>query len=171
MLTLTSPAFQDGKIEKRFGNLGDEANMKFGIPQTSFPLNWEGAPDGTKSYAIVFIDYDDVKDEGFPFIHWLACDIPASENGIPENASRNDPGFHQGYNSWCIPFGAYAEIPEDYALHFGGPAPEYEHEYEVWLYALDYVPNLEDGFWYNELRRAMKGHVLEKALLSGYYGE
>ena len=41
---------------------------------------------------------------------------------------------------------------------------------EIWLYALDYVPNLKDGFWYNDLRRAMKGHVLEKACLSGFYG-
>ena len=170
MLKLTSTAFSDGKILKEYGNLGPEENMKYGIPQTSFPLSWEGAPEGTKSFAIVFIDYDDVKDEGVPFIHWIVCDIPGDATGIAENASRNNPNFHQGRNSWCIPFGPYVEIPEDYSLHFGGPAPEYTHEYEVWLYALDYVPGLEDGFWYNELRRAMKGHVLEKTLLSGYYG-
>ena len=144
--------------------------MKFGIPQTSFPLAWEGAPAGTQSYAIVFIDYDDVKDEGFPFIHWLVSDIPASVNGLPENASRCNPGFRQGRNSWCIPFGPYKDIPEEYSLHFGGPAPEYEHEYEVWLYALDCMPGLENGFWYNDLRRAMRGRVLEKALLGGFYG-
>jgi Raf kinase inhibitor-like YbhB/YbcL family protein len=170
MLKLTSSAFQDGKIEKSFGNLGSEENMKYGIPQTSFPLTWEGAPSGTQSYAIVFIDYDDTKDEGFPFIHWLVCDIPASKNGLTKNASRDAPDFHQGHNSWCIPYDFYKTIPEDYSLHFGGPAPEYAHEYELWLYALDYMPDLEDGFWYNDLRRAMKGHVLEKTFLSGFYG-
>ena len=63
MLSLKSSAFIDGKIEKKFGNLGPEENMKFGIPQTSFPLSWTGAPSNTKSYAIVFIDYDDVKND------------------------------------------------------------------------------------------------------------
>ena len=80
MLSLSSPAFRDGHIEKRFGNLGPKENMEYDIPQTSFPLAWKGAPADTKSYAIVFIDYDDTKDEGFPFIHWLACDIPANVN-------------------------------------------------------------------------------------------
>lgn len=170
MLILSSSAFKNGKIEKRFGKLGAEENMEYGIPQTSFPLSWKGVPDGTQSYAIVFIDYDDVKDEGVPFIHWLACDIPAEEKKLPENASRLNNDFHQGHNSWCMPFGGYEKIPEDYSVHFGGPAPDYEHEYEVWLYALDCMPNLENGFWYNDLRRAMKGHILERALLSGYYG-
>lgn len=171
MLKLKSSAFQDGIIDRKFGNWGPESNMKYGIPQTSFPIEWDGIPCGTRSFAIVFIDYDDVKDEGFPFLHWLACDIPATRKGLDENESRMNPDFHQGHNSWCIPFGDYAEIPEDYSLHFGGPAPEYRHEYELYLYALDYVPNLSDGFWYNDLRRAMRGHVLEKAVLCGFYGE
>ena len=89
---------------------------------------------------------------------------------MPENASRLSPCFHQGHNSWCIPFGLYAEIPEEYSNYFGGPSPNYEHEYEVWLYALDYMPGLENGFYYNDLRRAMKNHVLEKAVLCGNYG-
>lgn len=171
MLKLMSPGFRNGIIDKKYGNLGELSNIKYGIPQTSFPLEWTGTPKGTKSFAIVFIDYDDVVDEGFPFIHWLVCDIPASLNGLKENASRDGGCFHQGHNSWCIPFGDYKDIPEDYSLHFGGPAPEYRHEYEVWLYALDYMPNLKDGFWYNDLRRAMKGRVIDKTLLSGYYGE
>ncbi len=170
MLKLTSPAFQNGRIEKKYGNLGPKENIKFGIPQRSFPLTWEGAPEQTKSYALVFIDYDDVKDEGFPFIHWLVSDILPNKTGLVENASRLAPDFHQGHNSWCIPFGVYEEIPEEYSIHFGGPAPEYQHEYEIWLYALDYMPNLKDGFWYNELRRAMKGHILEKTVLYGLYG-
>lgn len=170
MLKLESPAIRQGIIDERFGNLGPEDNIKYGIPQTSFPLTWEGAPPETKSYAIVFIDYDDVPDEGFPFIHWLACNIPANVNSLPENASRMNPSFSQGHNSWAIPFGPYEEIPEDYALHFGGPAPDYEHEYEIWLYALDTTLDLQNEFWYNELRRAMRGHILERTLLSGYYG-
>lgn len=101
---LTSPAFNNHRIDTRYGNLGPEENIKFGIPQTSFPLTWKGAPEGTVSYAIVFIDYDDVPDEGVPFIHWLACNIPGNQNSLPENSSRLTPDYLQGYNSWCMPF-------------------------------------------------------------------
>lgn len=170
MFTLTSPAFNNHRIDTRYGNLGPEENIKFGIPQTSFPLTWKGAPEGTVSYAIVFIDYDDVPDEGVPFIHWLACNIPGNQNSLPENSSRLTPDYLQGYNSWCMPFPGYKEIPKDYCRHFGGPAPGYQHEYEVWIYALDTVLDLEEGFWYNQLRRKMKGHILASASLCGYYG-
>ncbi len=170
MLEIKSSAFVDGNIKIRYGNLGDSENIEYGIPQTSFPLEWDNVPDGTQSFAIVFVDYDDVKDEGFPFLHWLVCDIPGSCRGMPEDASRCGGEFHQGHNSWCIPFGDYAGIPDEYSVRFGGPAPEYRHEYEMWLYALDCYPNLSDGFWYNDLRRAMRGHVLEKAVLCGFYG-
>ena len=95
----------------------------------------------------------------------MAGELVEFENGaygMAQNLEKNDVGV--------IIFGGYENIPKDYSLHFGGPAPEYEHEYEIWLYALDYIPNLKDGFWYNDLRRAMKGHVLEKTCLSGFYG-
>jgi len=170
MLTLKSNAFKDGIIDKKYGNNGPKENMEFGIPQMSFPISWEGSPEGTKSYAIAFMDYDGTKNEGFSFIHWLACDILADQDGLPENASRSNPNFHQGHNSWCISIGPYEDIPDVYSLYFSGPAPSEKHEYELWLYALDYVPNLDDGFWYNDLRRAMKGHVLAKASLCGMYG-
>lgn len=101
---------------------------------------------------------------------WLACNIPGNQNSLPENSSRLTPDYLQGYNSWCMPFPGYKKIPKDYCRHFGGPAPGYQHEYEVWIYALDTVLDLEEGFWYNQLRRKMKGHILASASLCGYYG-
>ena len=53
-----SEAFQDGKILEKYG--ARSGNCIEGIPQLSFPLRWEGVPEGTKSFALVFIDYDKV---------------------------------------------------------------------------------------------------------------
>ncbi|HVI41504.1 MAG TPA: YbhB/YbcL family Raf kinase inhibitor-like protein, partial [Anaerovoracaceae bacterium] len=115
-------------------------------------------------------DYDNVPDEGFSWIHWLVADIPADIKELPENAARENSSLIQGTNSWSIPYGPYADIDKDLTLHYGGPAPEYRHEYETKIYALDYVTGLQPGFYYNELLRSMEGHILAEATLKGYYG-
>lgn len=167
MFLLKSKGIIQGVIEDRFGIKSDEVIQS--VPQRSLPYEWEGAPEGTKSYAIVFQDYDNVPDEGFSWIHWLAADIPADVTSLEENASRTDSGLIQGTNSWSIPYGPYEGIDRDLTLHYGGPAPERKHEYETRIYALDTVLGLEPGFYYNELLRAMEGHVLAEAVIKGYY--
>lgn len=168
MFRLSSKGIVKGVIEDRFGINSDEVIQ--GVPQRSLPYDWEGAPEGTKSYAIVFQDYDNVPDEGFSWIHWLAADIPADTASIPEDASRTDSSLIQGVNSWSVPYGPYAEISRDLTLRYGGPAPERKHEYETRIYALDTMLGLKPGFYYNELLRAMEGHILAEAVLKGYYG-
>ncbi|HYE68485.1 MAG TPA: YbhB/YbcL family Raf kinase inhibitor-like protein [Anaerovoracaceae bacterium] len=168
MFQLISNGIKQGLIEDRFGVNSDEVVQ--GVPQRSLPYVWQGAPVGTKSYAIVFQDYDNVPDEGFSWIHWLAADIPAEITSLEENASREDDSLIQGTNSWSIPYGPYADIEKDLTLHYGGPAPERKHEYETKIYALDTLLGIQKGFYYNELLRAMEGHVLAEATLKGYYG-
>lgn len=169
MFTLRSKGICDRWIMDRYGARSDRVIQ--GVPQISLPYEWEGAPEGTKSFAIVFQDYDNVPDEGFSWIHWLAADIPAGVRSLRENASREDSALVQGTNSWSIPYGPYEKIDRDLTLHYGGPAPERRHEYETKIYALDYVTGLQHGFYYNELLRAMEGHILAEATLKGYYGE
>lgn len=55
---LKSDAFVNGAIAGKYGK--ESSDVQEGIPQLSFPISWEGAPEGTKSYALVFIDYDNV---------------------------------------------------------------------------------------------------------------
>ena len=86
-LTLSSPAFQNGAIAAKYGKQSPDSQE--GIPQLSFPLSWEGAPEGTQSFALVFIDYDNVIGEGIIWVHWLAANIPASASGLPEDAGRD----------------------------------------------------------------------------------
>jgi len=167
MFRLMSKGIHNGVIDDRFGIRSEEVIQ--GVPQRSLPYEWEGAPEGTKSYAIVFLDYDNIPDEGFCWIHWLAADIPADRSFLEENASRTDPSLIQGVNSWAVPYGPYADVDRDLTLHYGGPAPERTHEYETRIYALDTVLGMKQGFYYNELRRAMEGHVLAVAVLKGNY--
>lgn len=168
MFRISSKGIKDGVVEDRFGINSDEVIQ--GVPQRSLPYEWEGAPLDTKSYAIVFQDYDNVPDEGFSWIHWLVADIPAEKSCLEENASRTDGNLIQGTNSWSIPYGPYAGIEKDLTLHYGGPAPERRHQYETKIYALDTVLGMKNGFYYNELLHAMEGHILAEAVVKGYYG-
>jgi Raf kinase inhibitor-like YbhB/YbcL family protein len=167
LFSLMSNGIQNGSISDRFGIKAGDAIQ--GVPQRSLPLEWTGAPEGTKSFAIVFQDYDNVSDEGFSWIHWLVADIPAEVSALEENVSREDDSLIQGTNSWSVPYGPYADIRDDLTVHYGGPAPERRHEYETVIYALDRVLGLKPGFFYNELRRLMEGHILAEAVLKGYY--
>ena len=55
-------------------------------------------------------------------------------------------------------------------IGYGGPAPGRRHTYELTIYALDLIPDLKEGFYYADLRNAMEGHILDKAVLKMYYG-
>ena len=116
-LILSSPAFQNGAIAAKYGKQSPDSQE--GIPQLSFPLSWEGAPEGTQSYALVFIDYDNVIGEGIIWVHWLAANIPASASGLPEDAGR-DPSLLQGKTTWAFQLG----VDNPVCNRYGGPAPE-----------------------------------------------
>lgn len=163
-LILKSDAFVNGAIAGKYGK--ESSDVQEGIPQLSFPISWEGAPEGTKSYALVFIDYDNVIGEGFIWLHWLAANIPASANGLAEDASRNDKSFIQGKNTWAFQLG----LDNPVCNRFGGPAPEDRpHEYELQLFALSEVLDLKDGYYYNEFLKEIRGKVLDTAVICGVY--
>ena len=166
MFSLTSTGFQNGLIHSQYGK--NSSLVTRGVPQLSFPLSWLNPPDGTKSYAIVFQDFDNIPDEGFCWLHWLICDIPADVTCLMENASRENQALIQGRNSWCCPYGNYG-LPESLTDYYGGPAPDRDHEYEVSIYALDTLVGLKKGFYFNDLRRKMSGHVLAEAVLKVVY--
>ena len=163
-LKLYSEAFQDGKIVCKYGKMSSD--QQEGIPQLSFPVRWEDAPAGTKSFALVFIDYDNVIGEGFIWIHWLAANIPGTSSGISEDASRNPAGMLQGKNTWAFQLG----LDNPVCNRYGGPAPEDRpHEYELQVFALSEMLDLKDGYYYNEFLRAIRGKVLDSATLRGVY--
>ena len=162
-LTLSSSAFQNGAIAAKYGKQSPDSQE--GIPQLSFPLSWEGAPESTQSFALVFIDYDNVIGEGIIWVHWLAANIPASASGLPEDAGR-DPSLLQGKTTWAFQLG----VDNPVCNRYGGPAPEDRpHECELQLFALSEQLPLQQGFYYNEFLRAIRGKVLDSAVIRGVY--
>lgn len=167
---VNSEAVKDGKLQDKYGDRCGSEDIVNNIPQLSFPFSWSGAPEGTESFAVVFMDYDNSESEGFPFVHWLVCNILPEKCLMEEDCGRKGGDFIQGSNSWSTIFGPYENIPEKLTLGFGGPAPgDAVHEYELTVYALDKKLDLKEGFFFNELRKAMRGHILAEDTLYALY--
>ncbi|MBS7008627.1 MAG: YbhB/YbcL family Raf kinase inhibitor-like protein [Anaerostipes sp.] len=163
---ITSKGIINGKIQDRFGGRGRLFNEN-GVPSCSLPFRIEEAPEETVSFAIVLEDKDaQPVTKGFTWIHWLAANITRSE--LFENESRTADDFVQGNNSWTSIQGNGQS--KELSCYYGGMTPpDREHMYELHVFALDQMLELERGFFLNDLYRAMKGHVLEEAVLYGVY--
>ncbi|MEA2301216.1 MAG: hypothetical protein QOE44_1751 [Solirubrobacteraceae bacterium] len=116
-------------------------------------LEWSGAPEGTRSFAVVVHDPDAPLVDGFT--HWVAYGIPGEATGLPEGggdalAGTNSFG-NRGYN---------------------GPAPppgHGRHHYYFWVYALDEDVGLEPGLDRRTVLDRIEDHVIEQARLVGTY--
>ena len=103
---------------------------------------------------------------GFAWIHWLAANITRFEIG--ENESQTADDFVQGRNSWTSIQGGEQSI--ELSSYYGGMTPpDKPHIYELHVYALDKMLDLERGFLLNELYREMDGHILDQFTLKGIY--
>lgn len=146
-LKVTSPAFKAmGKIPK--DNAGDGGNK-------SPPIEWSGAPAGTKQFALVCHDPDAPLPNGFT--HWVVYGIPATTTKLQEG--QDVKAFMGGVNDTGKP-GYLGPYP---------PGGHGLHHYYFWVYALDDVPGLKPGMTRNQLLEAIGGHVLEQARLVGTY--
>lgn len=158
-MQITTP-FQ-GALPDKYGKQASEAFRIEGIPACSFPFELTDLPEGTKDLAITFIDYDAVPVTGFPFIHWLATGFGPITT-IAENSSQIDKTIRQGRNSFGSKF--YPDYGKEIVEHYGGPMPpDKDHDYTLTVFALDRVLDLENGFYLNDLMKAMDGHVLGQA--------
>lgn len=157
-MKVTSSAVKDGKFEDRYGKRGPDMGC-------SIPFRIEGAPAGTRAYAVFLEDRDAVPVCGFSWIHWTIANLKRTE--LFENESRTANDFIQGTNS---EYGAIVGKPREAAYGFTGfGPPDAPHEYDLQVYALDAELDLKDGFFMNELFKAMRGHVLAHAVLRAVY--
>ena len=152
VFSLSSNAFEaDGPIPRKYTCQGADVSP---------PLDWEDAPTGTKSFALI-VDDPDAPDPRMPktvWVHWVVYNLPATTERLAENASKAlPPPAKHGKNDWGKPA-------------WGGPCPPIgEHRYFHKLYALD--TKLDDlGMPTKaQLLLAMKGHVLAQTQLVGTY--
>lgn len=92
-------------------------------------LQWSGAPAGTRSYAVTMFDPD--APTGHGWWHWLAYDLPADTQSLPEDAGRPDGN--------ALPSGARQARNDFGSVGYGGacpPAGDAPHRYVITVYAL-----------------------------------
>ncbi|MCD6341785.1 MAG: YbhB/YbcL family Raf kinase inhibitor-like protein [Thaumarchaeota archaeon] len=122
------------------------------------PLRWKGYPAETVSFVLIVEDPDA---PGGTFTHWIVYNIPSDVNELEEGAStmgKLPPGALQGRND----FGK---------IGYGGPCPPpgKAHRYVFKLYALDSMLDLGAGADRSDILKAIRGHVLAEASLTGLY--
>jgi Raf kinase inhibitor-like YbhB/YbcL family protein len=116
-LTLTSPNHMDGaKIASKYTCAEDKGFGNDIIPE----LKWSGAPAGTKSFAITFLDTT-IAAKTPPMdmngYHWVIYDIRPDVMGIPEGKVPDSVAMNIGAKQ--IPTGFFGPCP-------GGALDSYE---------------------------------------------
>ena len=154
-MQLSSAAFKDGgKIPIQY------VMPAAGGKNISLPLSWQGAPQGTKSFAVTIVDPHPVARN---WVHWMAINIPAQTSSLEEGASPKN-----------MPVGA-KELRNSFGSSgYGGPQPPSgtgDHPYVVTLYALS-VDKLElpASTSLAAFNQAIAGKVLASAAVTGLYG-
>jgi Raf kinase inhibitor-like YbhB/YbcL family protein len=145
-IRLTSPAFAaDAAIPARFGCDGEDVSP---------PLQWSGAPQGTRSLALLMEDPDA---PGGTFLHWSLFGIAPGtselgEGQVPADAREGENSFgDEGYGGPCPPEGDSA------------------HRYVFALYALRSPLELDAGAAPGEVRDAIADAAIARGRLTGRF--
>ena len=136
------------------------------IPQTftcdgedrSPALEWNGAPAGTKAFALIA---DDPDAPVGTWVHWVIYNIPAGAHSLTGGVEKKEQladGARQGWNDFR-------------KIGYNGPCPPpgKAHRYFFKLYALSAQLTLAPGATKAEVERAMGGHILGQAEWMGKY--
>jgi Raf kinase inhibitor-like YbhB/YbcL family protein len=141
MFRLQSPAFNDSQeMAQKYGKKAENVSP---------PLDWEGAPEGTRSLALSFVDIHPVARD---YVHWLVADISPQLSSLPEGAASKPSGWTE-IKPYVGPF-----------------PPSGTHDYEFTLYALrtDGL-GLQPGATLEAFRRAAEQNSLATAKLIGKF--
>ncbi len=104
--------------------------MGAGGKNVSPELHWEGAPAGTRSFALTLYDPDAPTGSGW--WHWVVYDIPANATSLPQGAGTPD--------GKSLPAGSKQGRTDFGTREYGGAAPppgHGVHRYVFTLYALN----------------------------------
>ena len=151
-LKLTSLDFEDG------GEIPRECGYKNGNKAPI--LQWEldsgggnelGGDDSPASFALIMDDPDAMGAVGKVWVHWVVWNI--------------EPDV------WEYGPGDAAEGITDFGeVGYGGPAPpDKRHTYVFKLYALNIKLDLPSESTKADVEKAMEGHIIDQATLTGTY--
>jgi Raf kinase inhibitor-like YbhB/YbcL family protein len=137
-MTVTSPAFDQGTIPREYTCRG---------AGVSPPIYWSGAPQRTRSLALVM---DDSAAPITPYVYWVVFNIsPAADiqaGRIPQGASvaENSKGV-AGYTP---------------------PCPAAPHEYRFTVYALNTILRLPEPVTLKQAWTAIAAHAIARGRLT-----
>jgi Raf kinase inhibitor-like YbhB/YbcL family protein len=168
-MQLQSRDISDGtSIDPRFAFAKPDPESHMALSDNLSPhLAWSGAPEGTRSFAIVCMDpdvpseADDVNQEGktlpadmprVDFCHWAMIDIPTDVTelatgecceGVTPKGKQTPPGpagARQGLNDYTNFLAGDPDMAGNY-FGYDGPCPPWNderlHHYAFTVYALD----------------------------------
>ena len=154
-LKLTSSAFSDG------GEIPRECGYKNGNKEP--PLTISGIPEETASLALIMDDPDAMGAVGKVWVHWVVWNIIRDQDMLP-----NDD-ITPLYDS-KITADVRCGMTDFDDTGYGGPAPpDKRHTYVFKLYALDSMLDLSKESTKADVEKAMEGHIIEQATLTGTY--
>lgn len=139
-MTVSEVAFPHDLMPRRF--------TCFGSHPVSPPISWAGAPQGTKSIALVV---DDADAPIAPYVYWVVFDIGPGTSALLQG--QLPPGAHQargtaGYDS------------------YDPPCPRSgEHPYRFTVYALNKVLELPNGASLQSAWRAIAAATIGRGRL------
>ena len=149
-LELTSPAFSDG------GEIPRECGYKNGNQEPPLRIGVVGGKElgstGIHSLALIMDDPDAMEAVGKVWVHWVAWNMDLTFLPSIENLDKIEG---------MTDFGE---------VGYGGPAPpDKRHTYVFKLYALDSMLDLSSESTKADVEKAMEGHIIEQATLTGTY--
>jgi len=148
-MQVSSPAFDNrGAIPSTHTGEG---------PDSSPALQWSGAPEGAKSFAVICHDPDAplVKPGNYGFVHWVLYNLPGTTTRLDEGTGEGTAGAND--------FGGTG---------YGGPMPPEGHgvhHYFFWVLALDRELDLEPGLTMWQFLDKAEPHILGMNRLVGTY--
>ncbi len=154
MFEITSKSLKEGsalslrQVYKGYGCMGENISPD---------LSWSGAPDDTKSYAIICHDPDAPTATGW--YHWLVLNIPAAKTSIESGEKLSAPIVET-----ITDFGSYG---------YGGACPPVGHgvhHYIFTVYALDVAGlDVKKETKPKEVENLVKKHAIASAKITATY--
>lgn len=150
-LRVSSDAFSEGEpIPVEYSCDGDN---------TSPPVAWTGAPEGTAAFALVM---DDPDAPVGTFDHWVLYNVPPETTSLPAAVPAQEQ----------LEGGALHGVNGAGRIGYLGPCPpegDGAHRYQFRVFALDEPVDLASGASKTDLENAIDGHVLASGQLTGLF--